>query len=412
MPAIAPKNPIAWIVDHNPFYLLSALCMLFGCYALQHAMNLQAGELWKLISLLATINAYELLLVALGCLLYSRRGLVRDAGYVLMIELLFLVDAAFLNGETVTANLWVGGFINGILLLLGVFKVWVLLRALRVPDAGRILAFVTLELAVLFIMPGFFRRIGPAGTISETALYGVWWVVGTLPFVRNAIFSLPRWNTNPLQEKTRFATVFTIMYTVVPYLSLLTHLWIMHYLYEVPFYWASLTPILLGLTLAARHLRPSPFMGARDLAIVRGLLPIVAVLFSMDNPEQLWLYAGTHAISPLGLAVAGAFLTVIYCFLPRYRLPAIAAGAVMGLAYIYRNAILRLWQASADTTSNAGEWLAKFIPHSVEAWGLIAVIAAFVLLALGAWISMRRNTQQHGSDDVIEQSRAAPPPVY
>jgi len=383
------KNPVAWIVDHNPFYLLSAVCMLFGCYALQHAMNVQAGELWKLVGLLVTINIYELLLVGLGYLLYVRCRLVRDAGCVLMIELLFLVDAAFLNGETVTTDLWVGGAINVLLLLLGVFKVWVLLRAIRAPEAGRILAFVALELAVLYVMPGFFRRIGPEGTVSGTALYGVWWVVGALPFLRDAIMALSRRNAPPRPEETRFVTVFVGAFTVVPYLSLLAHLWIMHWLYEAPFYCANLTPILLALTLASRRLRPSRLLPAHDIAFVRVVLPLAAVLFSAGNPVELWQHVGTHVITPSELALAATFLTGVYCFLPRYRLLTLAVGAVGGLLAIYREALLLLGQGLIQTGSRVGNWVQSLIPQSAETWGLIAVGAGFVLLALGAWISMR-----------------------
>jgi hypothetical protein len=386
MVTVASRKRVFWIIDHNPFYLLSALSMLFGCYALNHVMNVQAGELWKLIALLATTNLYELLLVALGVLLYARLGLVRDAVFVLMTELLFLADATFLNGETATTDLQLGGAINLFLVVLAVLKVWVLLRALKVPAGGRVLTFIALQLAVLYMIPGFFRKIGPDGTVSALGIYAVWWIVGVLPFLLEVI--LGRSITRP--AASGIGSAFVKAYIIVPYLSLLAHLWIMHWVYEAPFYWADLTPVVLGLTLVSRKVRPSAIASARDLFIMRAFLPVAAVLFSLDHPLQLQLHVGAHVVTPVMLSLFAAYLTCVYCFMARHRLVALAAGSIAGLAWALREAISRMLESATGQSELAASWFAGIIPQTVEAWGLIAIIGAFVLLALAAGVSLSK----------------------
>jgi hypothetical protein len=52
--------------------------------------------------------------------------------------------------------------------------------------------------------------------------------------------------------------------------------------------------------------------------------------------------------------------------------------------------ITQAGQTAADTSWQAGTKLLDLVPRSVAAWGLISVIGSFVLLGLGAWVSMRR----------------------
>ena len=68
----------AFLIHQNPFYLLSALSMLAGCYALNSALSLRTGEIWKLLGLIAALNVYEGILIALGLYLIQRRRIIRD----------------------------------------------------------------------------------------------------------------------------------------------------------------------------------------------------------------------------------------------------------------------------------------------------------------------------------------------
>ena len=62
----ARRTPWEWIVDYNPFYLLSACCMLFGVFAMNDSLDWSPLPQNNLLVLIATLNVYELALVVLA----------------------------------------------------------------------------------------------------------------------------------------------------------------------------------------------------------------------------------------------------------------------------------------------------------------------------------------------------------
>jgi hypothetical protein len=69
---------VTFLFHHNPFYLLSALCMIAGCYVLNAGLELRTGEVGRILLLIGTLSVYELMLVGLGLFLVRGRGLLRD----------------------------------------------------------------------------------------------------------------------------------------------------------------------------------------------------------------------------------------------------------------------------------------------------------------------------------------------
>ncbi|MDB5298200.1 MAG: hypothetical protein JWO31_4183, partial [Phycisphaerales bacterium] len=198
---------LGFLVHHNPFYLLSALCMIAGCYTLNAGLELRSGEVGRVLMLVGTLAAYELMLVGLGLFLIRGRGLVRDGRTLLLLQAVFLADLTFLNAETVTADLRVGLAVNAALLVLAWAKVgaalWVLApRAVGATSvgatppgasptsaapAGRVLfpwrgfAMAALVLLVLFALPCAYRLVERDGRVGGGTFHLTWWVVGLLP---------------------------------------------------------------------------------------------------------------------------------------------------------------------------------------------------------------------------------------
>src|SRR2546423_11843710 len=112
LPASAPQIPrrtlLQSIIDHNPFYLLSAVCMLAGCIALTNSTSWTSIRLNRLLTLIFTLNIYELLMIGWAIFLIRKRRLLRDGVILLILEAFFLVDVTFLNAEIFSASLRVG----------------------------------------------------------------------------------------------------------------------------------------------------------------------------------------------------------------------------------------------------------------------------------------------------------------
>src|SRR5260370_40610187 len=78
------------IVDRNPFFLISAVCMFAGVRVILAAVNIAPGDLRRLLLLIGVLNVYEAAVIALALYLITRRKQGRDGRILLSTEALFL----------------------------------------------------------------------------------------------------------------------------------------------------------------------------------------------------------------------------------------------------------------------------------------------------------------------------------
>ena len=109
-PMTSRRSVLSFLEDNNPFYLLSAVCMLTGVFVINDSLDWSPLPKHNLLMLIITLNVYELMLVGVAVLLL-RRGIVRDALWVLLIEC-FVADGGFLNMEIFTADVRMGFAVN------------------------------------------------------------------------------------------------------------------------------------------------------------------------------------------------------------------------------------------------------------------------------------------------------------
>src|SRR4051794_37139090 len=234
----------------NPFYLLSAACMLAGCTALSNSLSWSPIKLNRLLMLIATLNLYELLLVGLGLYLLVVRRLRRDATILLILEAFFLADVTFLNHEIYAEDVRVGAIVNAIVLVLAFAKLAAVFRCLRVPLASGPFALVMTQIALLLGMPGVFRQIvlSHDNTMPPLAIYGAWWVVALLPILASVLLRDPGTRSYaPAWVRSR--AIFGVL-IIVPVASILAHLCLANWVYNVRWYTANLSPVLMGLAVA------------------------------------------------------------------------------------------------------------------------------------------------------------------
>src|SRR4051794_27673114 len=310
------SNPLLrFLVHSNPFYLLSALCMIAGCFALNSALQTRSGELPKLLLLMGTLQLYELLLVGLGLYLIVKHRLDRDGRTLLLLDAVFLVDLTFLNNETAATNLWAGILVNGLTVLLAVGKIALVTAALSVRFPRRTFGFVVLQLAVLLGMPCVLKWVEHPGAlhagITPLQLYAAWWAAGLVLVVFEAARRMFPGGDHAIAGPGVRRDVMRV-YAVVPFLSIVAHLGMLHYVYNVTWHLAYAAPVLLGLgVIIARDF--SGRLLPTDGRVLRAAPPGVAVLLSLRSPMALsfQLPAVDRALTLVVLpAAAAAFASV------------------------------------------------------------------------------------------------------
>jgi len=172
------------------------------------------------------------------------------------------------------------------------------------------------------------------------------------------------------------------------------HLALENWVYRVRWYDTNLAPLLLGLALA---------FGLHDkhmvsLAMRRRLqlwLPVVAVAMSVGFPSALMfpLFGSSVWMSPLRLVCLAAVIVYVHGLITyRHALFAIATASCLTAAGLGVSApaigqsLVGGWSVAVDITR-------RLVPRTSTHWGIVSVVAAFVLLILGAIISVLKTRQ-------------------
>src|SRR3954454_25073351 len=155
-PRAGPQSRFSRLIeDYNPFYLLSAGCMVFGIFALNDSLDWSPIGLRRLLTLIVTLNVYEMALIGLAVFLMNR-DIRRDAMLLLIVEAFFLADVGFLNMEVFATDYRIGLAVNTFVLAAAVMKVAMVFAAARIPLRDPRFVFVITQLAILFAIPGLF----------------------------------------------------------------------------------------------------------------------------------------------------------------------------------------------------------------------------------------------------------------
>jgi hypothetical protein len=398
------------IIDHNPFYLLSALCMLGGLLTLTNSSSYSPIPQRNLLLLIATLNGYELLLVVLALWLIVSRKLIRDGAILLGIEALFLADTAMLNAELFTIDRRLGGIVNLLLLLLAAAKLAVIFRALRVRSVGAYVLILA-NLLMLFALPGLFKQVSTHdnGRLSAVAIYAVWWMVGLIPLGFAFVFRRPDIKRAALVDRRpkahpRIVTAFVGF----AFISILVHLRLSNWVYAVRWEWANLTPLILGLAVCIGTMdRQVHTLAPRRRSQLA--LPVLAVLFSLQFSQALIFGFGPFVLSPMRFALAGAAMVYLHGWWLHRHVYFIVASAVCA-------ASIPMGASPADALNNLEmiwNWLVatyrRLHPQTQSDWGILSVIASFILLLLGAAISLLRGPARDEESPMATGGEGVPP---
>jgi hypothetical protein len=381
------------LVEYNPFYLISAMCMLFGLFALNHSLDWSPLPRGNLLRLIVTLNVYEAILVALAVFLLQR-GVLRDAMWLLLLEAFFLADVGFLNMEVFAIDWKIGLAVNFIVIIVAVVKVAILLRAAGVPLGDGRFAFVIIQLGVLFGVPGLFALIAQRHNdrLGDLVVYGGWWLAGLLPIVyiisAGTLEMFRRTCDGGPPGTRRPGILLARLLVVLPMLSLVAHLCLANWVYKVTFHPANVAPLLLGLAVLigrADH-RVSSLAWRMRLHM---LLPAAAVALSMLAPDDALAFHLLGAPwSPLRAALIASALVYLDALRLHGHVDFAAAAIACAVASTMGADAATIGASSLQAAHASSGWAQRIIPRTIGQWGVVSVAMSFALLGVGAAISV------------------------
>lgn len=382
--ATARARLMTFVVDRNPFYLLSAVCMLIGCILLTNSTSFTPISRTRLLVMLGTLNCYEALLIGLAVWLIATRDLVRDGAILLGIEAFFLVDMTWLNHEIFTIDVNLGVIVSALLMIAAIVKLAAIFIGLRIHHGTAAFVLIATQLAILFAMPGVFRHISAPrhGALPALALYAGWWVVGALPVL--ATLLLRGWPWIRFRRVVRLFVIFA-------FASIVLHLSLENWVYKVRWYDANLAPLALGLALAFGLHDKHVFSLAMRMRL-QLVLPAVAVALSVGFPSALMfpLFGSSIEMSPLRLVFLAAVIVYVHGLLAyRHAYFAVATAACFAAAGLGVS-LPAIWQSVQSGWSAGVDVGRRLIPRTSTHWGVLSVVASFVLLVLGAITSVMK----------------------
>lgn len=381
-----------WIVDHNPFFLVSGVLMLAGCFMINHSAHDDPDVVWPIVGLVVVFNVYEFLIIGLAIYLGRRRTFCRDAGFLLFLETLLLCDVAHSYNELILKSLPIGLIVSGLALGLAGIKVVLISRGLglRITKAGA--GMLTTLIGLLFVLPIVFRELTRAEWIREGHFYLAWWGLAALPLA--AWYTQPWFgrgsSRHPGLARLRRWTIRLLV--AVPLASLLLHLRTAHYVDDRVIHAYNFAPLVLGLT-TCLIIRYSHRLNVQTVTAVSLFAGMIAVGLSLSFPDTLvasLLPKGQLLFSPLRMVmlVSAGLFAYVWWFHGAWMCLPPAAGLVLASGLGHRvstinhraRGLLRsLWTTFTD-----------IVPDSALGWGAVAVAASFVFLFIGAVTTLAR----------------------
>jgi hypothetical protein len=244
--------------------------------------------------------------------------------------------------------------------------------------------------------------IAVAGKMHDTfvhplVLYAGWWVSGLLPVVYAFLAPMPPRiapapgadvRTNMLSSE--HARILSRLLLALPLLSIVAHLSLCHWVYKSTFCLADVAPLLIGAAVAIGRSELLAISPATRMRLQLTLPAFAVLLSSFGVPDTTIFPAGGVSLSPLRMTLFAAALVYLDALWRcRHLLLALAVltcggGVVLGysVAGIKQN-LLWLAREIAETVD-------RLVPRTLHEWGVVSIGAAFLLLALGAVVSLTR----------------------
>jgi hypothetical protein len=350
-------------------------------FAINDSLHFNPISPLNLLGLIVILNIYEAVVIGLTTLLL-RTGRSRDAATLLVMEAVFIVDAGFLNAEVYSLDLLLGAFVNIALFCVGILKLWVIFRAMRLPFFDPRCLLTVLQMLYLSGMPGMLKLMADTrtGAAAMLPLYALWWLVAAIPLVY-----LVWRRSEPPMRYARVAAAFPMLAIA----SILAHLCTSNWVYHIRWSSANLSPLMLTLAVA---IGASDYH-VRNLALrmrVHLLLPALAIALSMPDRSAMNVEWLSISFSPLRLAMFGAAMSWLIGAILHRHIYFLLAATMVATASAFGSSVELIFGNLFSLQRSVSQGFWRLVPRTVAQWGVVSVVASFLLLGLGALQSMLR----------------------
>jgi hypothetical protein len=278
--------------------------------------------------------------------------------------------------------------LNALVLLLALVKASLVLRVLYGRMPRRAMAYVGAELAVLFLMPTAFKWFERHGAVGGAEFYAGWCAVGLLlaAYEMQGRF----FGTGEVAEASGLALTIRRLYTALPIVSIIAHLGMLHWVYNVTFTPVHAAPLALGSAIVLNRLAPS-------LIGLRVALPVMALVFSAGDPALFHMpLLGRVELTPIVLMAGAAYLAIVYSFFLSRMIYFIAAATAVAAMIAVGPTPTQIGMFISAIWSECCDLGDRLRPRTAMQWGMVSLGAAFGFLAIGAGVSLRKDPAAHG----------------
>jgi len=374
---------VRWIVDRNPFYLLSACCGLLGCWLLG---DVSRPDLLDTAMKTAALLVYETAVVALAVWLSRKDAAVRDGAILSVLTVALAADAAFLSTETAMLKPAAAAGFAALGAAQALAIVGALFKGIPVRVSTRAGWLIGVDIVVVHLLPVMLRFGAEGYDYPELIFWPAFVAMGALL----AAHAWPdRWHTGAAQKASRTTPSFSPrLASIAPAVflaSIAAQTFAGAWVFHADFHPVFLSPPLVGLAVVA--LRRGSSRGVYVLSVAAVLLAVIPPPpgFVLVFRQSDWL-----AISPLRIVLMWA-AAVVWGLWRSERTP---GALVLSLSFLLLGVLGDSPQVMRGHVMALGvigrRLLAAAIPASRQGWGAMLLAMAFLLLGLGAWASWRR----------------------
>jgi len=283
------KRWMCFVLDGNPFYIISAVLLLYSMNRLSNGSGMFDSERAQLIFNFSSFQIYELLLVGTAIFLAYRR-IWYDAGVLVFLENMFL----FVPFILVSQALLISSSTATILCLVGSGMVMARMEAIRRKIQGmnfskRLLVLGMVLLLINLVMPILVRLLHKDVAMPQWYVRKEWFVTtgwfwaAPLMIALGWFLPLGVKKEDTGVEKAIFARRWFPLFAYVLWVAgTLAHFYCIGYLYDFKWNYAFLAPVIwvLGWILVFRRFELGVKSGGRLESFFWGL-PLVGALWAV-----------------------------------------------------------------------------------------------------------------------------------